>query len=126
MKLDRRRVRRTPRHDRRVATLTWFRANHPCASPTKANRRRAKTPEFAVKQEVRPLSPQELGAVARRTVKTKAKAVGDRLKAKLVKCFFGAANLDAEQSESFVNALLSPPKPGAALKRAFKKYRALV
>ncbi len=36
------------------------------------------------------------------------------------------AKLDAEQSESFVDALLNPPKPSAALKGAFKQYRALV
>lgn len=36
------------------------------------------------------------------------------------------AKLDAEQSESFVDALLNPPKPSAALKSAFKQYRALV
>lgn len=36
------------------------------------------------------------------------------------------AKLDAKQSESFVNALLNPPKPSAAVKSAFKQYRALV
>jgi uncharacterized protein (DUF1778 family) len=36
------------------------------------------------------------------------------------------AKLDAEQSESFVDALLNPPKPGSTLKSAFKQYRAQV
>jgi len=36
------------------------------------------------------------------------------------------AKLDVEQSESFVEALLNPPKPSATLKSAFKEYRALV
>ena len=36
------------------------------------------------------------------------------------------AKLDSEQSESFVDALLNPPKPSATLKRVFKQYRALV
>ena len=36
------------------------------------------------------------------------------------------AKLDVEQSESFVEALLNPPKSSATLKSAFKEYRALV
>lgn len=70
------------------------------------------------------LSPQELRALAQRMVDARTKAAGKRLEAKLVDGFFGA-NLDAGQSASFAEALSNPTKPGAALKRAFRKYRAL-
>ena len=50
---------------------------------------------IAVKLESRPLSPEELGLLAHRMVKARTVAEGDRLKAELVKGFFGGAKRPA-------------------------------
>lgn len=50
---------------------------------------------FAVRLEARPLSPEELGALAHRMVKAKTVEEGDHLEAELVKGFFGDAKSSA-------------------------------
>jgi DNA-binding phage protein len=61
----------------------------------KTIQRTAKALGFAVKLEARPLSPDELGALAQRMVKAKTIEEGDRLEAELVKGFFGDAKSPA-------------------------------
>ena len=46
---------------------------------------------YVVKLEARPLTPQELGALARKMVDAKTSKEGDRLEEQLVRGFFGDA-----------------------------------
>lgn len=45
---------------------------------------------------------------------------------KLLGKAIGVWRLNAEQSKAFVQALIEPPEPNAALKAVAKRYRALV
>lgn len=60
----------------------------------KTMQRTARALGYTVKLEARPLTPGELGALARRMVHAKTPEAGDQLQDQLVKGFFG----DAESS----------------------------
>ncbi len=57
----------------------------------KTIQRTARALGYAVKLEARPLSPAELGSLARRMVNARTTAEGDRLQRQLVQGFFGDA-----------------------------------
>lgn len=57
----------------------------------KTIQRTAQVLGFEVKLEVRPLSPAELGALARRMIDAKTPREGDTLQAELVRGFYGDA-----------------------------------
>lgn len=57
----------------------------------KTIQRTARALGYAVKLEARPLSPAELGSLARKMVNTRTTAEGDRLQRQLVQGFFGDA-----------------------------------
>lgn len=57
----------------------------------KTIQRTARALGYAVKLEARPLSPAELGSLARKMVNARTTAEGDRLQRQLVQGFFGDA-----------------------------------
>jgi DNA-binding phage protein len=57
----------------------------------KTIQRTARALGYTVKLEARPLTPEELGDIARRMVDAKTPEEGDRLEAQLVNGFFGDA-----------------------------------
>ena len=61
------------------------------ATTFKTIQRTAKALGFAVKLEARPLSPEELGTLARRMIGAKTPEDGNRLERELVDGFFGDA-----------------------------------
>jgi hypothetical protein len=61
------------------------------ATTFKTIQRTAKVLGFAVKLEARPLSPGELGTLAKRMISANTTAEGDRLEKELVQGFFGDA-----------------------------------